>query len=50
MPGLGRRFQPGQSGNKAGRPRQDKTITELARQQAPAAIKTLIMVMKSEKN
>src|SRR5262249_22655570 len=50
MPGLGRRFQPGQSGNKAGRPRQDKTITELARQYAPAAIKTLVEVMKSQKS
>ena|SRR5215475_12946082 len=50
MPGLGRRFQPGQSGNKAGRPRQDKSITELARQHAPAAIKTLVEVMKSEKS
>src|SRR5215831_7910343 len=49
MPGLGRRFQPGQSGNKAGRPRQDKTITELARAYGPRAIEVLAELMNDPK-
>jgi len=49
MPGLGRRFQPGQSGNKAGRPRQDKTITELARRYGPRAIEVLAELMNDPK-
>ena len=49
MPGLGRRFQPGQSGNKAGRPRQDKTITELARAHGPRAIEVLAELINDPK-
>jgi hypothetical protein len=49
MPGPGRRFQRGQSGNLAGRPKLDKTITELARAHGPRAIEVLVEVMNDEK-
>jgi hypothetical protein len=49
MRGSGRRFVKGQSGNPAGRPRQDKTITELAREHGPRAIQVLAELMNDEK-
>jgi hypothetical protein len=41
------RFQPGRSGNPGGRPRAAHSITELARQHAPDAIKTLADIAKN---
>src|SRR5688572_3142156 len=41
MPGPGRPFQKGQSGNPTGRPKRDREIEELARQHTPAAIAAL---------
>ena len=49
MPGPGRRFQKGQSGNAAGRPKSDKTITELAREHGPRAIAVLAELMDDPK-
>src|SRR5262245_38393890 len=48
MPGLGRRFLKGASGNPSGRPPQDKTVTELARAHGPRAIEVLVDVMNDE--
>src|SRR5262245_52020576 len=43
----GRPFQPGQSGNPSGRKRRySKTVTALAREASPKAIKTLIEIME----
>jgi hypothetical protein len=49
MPGPGRRFLKGQSGNPIGRPKQDQTITELARAYSPRAIEVLAELMNNPK-
>jgi hypothetical protein len=49
MRGPGRRFQPGQSGNPSGRPKQDQSITELARAHCPRAIEVLAELMNNPK-
>jgi Family of unknown function (DUF5681) len=49
MPGPGRRFLKGQSGNPAGRPKLDQTITELARAHGPRAIEVLAELMNDPK-
>jgi hypothetical protein len=41
MPGKGRQFQKGVSGNPGGRPKVLGDVQELARQQSPHAIDTL---------
>jgi hypothetical protein len=48
MPGPGRRFQPGQSGNPTGRPKRDREIEELARQHTPAAIAALVEALNGK--
>jgi hypothetical protein len=49
MPGPGRRFQKGESGNRSGRPKLDVTITELARAHGPRAIEVLAELMNDPK-
>jgi hypothetical protein len=49
MPGAGRRFQKGVSGNPTGRPKQDQNVTELARAHGPRAIAVLAELMNDEK-
>lgn len=46
--GLGRPFQPGQSGNPGGRPKAESQVTELARQRGPKAFERLCELMRSE--
>ena len=41
-------FQPGQSGNPSGRPKENARVKELARQHTEQAIATLAMVMNDE--
>jgi hypothetical protein len=45
MPGKGRPFQKGVSGNPGGRPKVLGDVQELARQQSPQAINTLAEIM-----
>ena len=49
MPGKGRPFQKGVSGNPGGRPRVLADVQELARQKSPEAISTLVAIMNNEK-
>ena len=42
-------FQPGQSGNPLGRPKEDKTIRELAKAFTADAIETLVSIAKNPK-
>jgi len=49
MPGPGRPFHKGQSGNPNGRPKQYVTVSELARVHGPRAIEVLVEVMNNEK-
>ena len=49
MPGKGRPFQKGVSGNPRGRPKVLGDVQELARQQSPEAINTLAVIMGDEK-
>jgi hypothetical protein len=50
MPGKGRQFQKGVSGNPGGRPKVLGDVQELARQQSPHAIDTLAEIMSDEKS
>lgn len=43
------RFQPGQSGNPGGRPREDRELREACRAKTEKAIKTLERVMDNKK-
>src|SRR5215510_16343942 len=49
MPGKGRPFQKGVSGNPGGRPKVLGDVQELARQQSPEAINTLAAIMQNDK-
>ena len=49
MPGRGRPFQKGVSGNPGGRPRVLADVQELARERSPEAINILAHVMRDEK-
>ena len=49
MPGKGRPFQKGISGNPGGRPRVLADVQELARERSPEAINILATVMRDEK-
>ena len=49
MPGKGRPFPKGISGNPGGRPKVLGDVQELARQQSPEAINTLVAIMQNEK-
>jgi hypothetical protein len=49
MPGKGRPFQRGVSGNPGGRPKVLGDVQELARQQSPEAINTLVAIMQDQK-
>ena len=49
MPGKGRPFQKGTSGNPGGRPRVLADVQELARERSPEAINILAKVMRDEK-
>ena len=42
-------FQPGQSGNPGGRPKQLAEVRDLARQHTDEAIETLATIMRNEK-
>ena len=49
MPGKGRPFAKGVSGNPGGRPKVLGDVQELARQKSPEAIETLSKIMRDEK-
>src|SRR6185437_1434514 len=49
MPGKGRPFQKGISGNPGGRPRQDPEVRALCEKFTPAAIATLAEIMGNKK-
>jgi hypothetical protein len=49
MPGKGKPFQKGVSGNPGGRPKVLGDVQELARQKSPEAINTLAKIMDDEK-
>jgi len=49
MPGKGRPFQKGVSGNTGGRPRQDPEVRALCEKFTPAAIATLAEIMGNKK-
>ena len=49
MPGKGRPFPKGVSGNPGGRPKVLGDVQELARQKSPEAIETLSKIMRDEK-
>src|SRR5512140_280147 len=49
MPGKGRPFQKGVSGNPGGRPKVLGDVQELAREKSPEAIETLANVMRDDK-
>ena len=49
MPGKGRPFQKGISGNPGGRPKVLGDVQELARERSPEAINILANVMRDEK-
>ena len=49
MPGKGRPFQKGVSGNPGGGPKVLGDVQELARQRSPEAIDTLSKIMRDEK-
>jgi hypothetical protein len=49
MPGKGRPFPKGVSGNPGGRPKVLGDVQELAREQSPQAINTLAKIMNDEK-
>jgi hypothetical protein len=49
MPGQGRPFQKGVSGNPGGRPKVLGDVQELARQKSPEAITTLANIMNDAK-
>jgi hypothetical protein len=49
MPGKGRPFPKGVSGNPGGRPKVLGDVQELAREQSPQAINTLAEIMNNEK-
>ena len=49
MPGKGRPFQKGTSGNPGGRPRVLGDVQELARERSPEAINTLAAIMDDPK-
>jgi hypothetical protein len=49
MPGPGRRFERGKSGNPSGRPKSDLTVAEMARLHGPRAIEVLAELMNDEK-
>ena len=49
MPGKGRPFSKGVSGNPGGRPKVLGDVQELARQKSPEAINTLVGIMNNEK-
>jgi uncharacterized protein (UPF0147 family) len=49
MPGRGRPFPKGTSGNPAGRPKSNVTVSELAREHGPRVIEVLAQLMNDEK-
>jgi len=49
MPGEGKRFEPGKSGNPGGRPKQDVTVTELAKSHTEMAIRVLAEIAQDPK-
>ena len=49
MPGKGRPFPKGVSGNAGGRPKVLGDVQDLARQKSPEAINTLVIIMNNDK-